>query len=52
MFDSLGKLVGNMTKVATAPLKAALDVTNAIVEPIADAAETVAKEVKRGTGQD
>ena len=49
MFGSLGKLVGDVVDVVTAPVEVALDVTRLVTKPIADAAQTVAKEVKEIT---
>lgn len=49
MFGSLGKLVGDVVEVVTAPVEVALDVTRLVTKPIADTAQTVAKEVKDAT---
>lgn len=46
MFGSLAGLVGDVLKVAAAPVSVALDVTRAVTKPLADAAEEVAKDVK------
>ena len=45
LFKSLGDLVGDVVTVATAPVKIAVDVTSAIVKPVADAAKYVTDEV-------
>jgi hypothetical protein len=46
MFGSLAGLVGDVLKVAVAPVSVAVDVTRAATKPLADAATEVAKEVK------
>jgi preprotein translocase subunit YajC len=46
MFGSLAGLVGDVIKVAAAPVSIALDVTRSVTKPLADAATEVAKEVK------
>ncbi|WP_339733167.1 hypothetical protein [uncultured Pseudomonas sp.] len=46
MFGSLAGLVGDVLKVAVAPVSVAVDVTRAVTKPLADAATEVAKEVK------
>ena len=47
MFDALIDLTKNVVKVAAAPVEVALDVANAVVEPVAEVAEDGTKEVKK-----
>lgn len=46
MFDSLSKLVGDVVDIAVAPIEIAVDVTSALVEPVAVAAKEVVESVK------
>jgi len=46
MFGSLLGLVGDVAKLALAPVAVAVELTAAAVKPVADAADAVAKDVK------
>ena len=46
LFDSLIDLTSNVVKIAVAPLEAAVDVTNAVVKPLADATKEVTDTIK------
>lgn len=46
LFDSIADLATNVVKVAAAPIEVAVDLTNAVVKPMADAAEVVVQDVK------
>lgn len=48
MFKSLFGIVGDVVKVAVAPVEVALDVTRAVTKPIGDMAADLTKEVKDG----
>jgi len=48
MFGSLFGIVGDVVKVAIAPVEIALDVTRTVTKPIADMATDLTKEVKDG----
>lgn len=52
MFGSIGGLLGDVVKIATAPVSIAVDVTRVVTKPIADAAQEVVKEVKDSTKGD
>jgi hypothetical protein len=46
IFDGLTNLAANVVKVAVAPIEMVVDVTNAVVQPIAEAAEDLVEDVK------
>lgn len=46
MFGSIGGIIGDVLKVAAAPVQVAADLTRAVTKPLADAAQQVAKDVK------
>ncbi|MNZ72023.1 hypothetical protein D3C78_903920 [compost metagenome] len=46
MFGSLVGLVGDVVKVAAAPMSIAIDVARSATKPLADAAHDAAKDVK------
>jgi len=46
MFDSLVNLTKNVVSIATAPIEIAVDITNAVVKPVADVARDTTKAVK------
>lgn len=52
MFGALAGLVGDVAKVAAAPVSVAVDLTRAVTKPAADAAEQVAREVKQAVSPD
>ena len=47
MFGSLAGLLGDVVKVATAPVEIALDAARIVTKPAADLAQEAAKEVKQ-----
>ena len=49
MFESLIELVKDTTRIVTAPVEIAVDVADAVVKPVAEAAEAVVEEVKNLT---
>ena len=49
MFKSLLGIVEDVTKIVSAPVEIAIDVTRALTKPIADASQEVVKEVKETT---
>lgn len=46
LFDSITDLVGSVAKVVAAPVEVVVNVANAVVEPLAEAAEEIIKDVK------
>jgi len=46
LFDSLAELTTNVVKVATAPIEVAVDLTNAVVKPMAEAAQFITEDIK------
>lgn len=46
IFDSIFSITGNIAKVVLAPVEMALDVVDAAVQPIADAAKDMVDDVK------
>ena len=46
MFDSLFKLTKNVVDVVAAPITVAAELTRVVTEPLANAANVVAEEVK------
>lgn len=49
LFDSLAGLVGDLAAIVVAPVEVAVDVTAAVVKPLADGARAVVEEVKELT---
>lgn len=47
MFGSLIGLIGDVVKVAVAPVEIALDATRIVTKPLGDIAEAAAKEIKQ-----
>jgi hypothetical protein len=47
MFGSLLGIVGDVAKIALAPVSIAVDVARVVTKPVADLAEEAAKEVKQ-----
>lgn len=48
MLDSLFGVIGDVVKIAAAPVEIASDMTRAVTKPLADAAQEAAREVKEG----
>lgn len=48
MFKSLFGVVGDVAKVAIAPVEIALDVTRVVTKSVADMATGLTKEIKEG----
>ena len=46
LFNSLVDLTSNVVKVVTAPVEMAVDVTTAVVKPLAEAAKDLTDDVK------
>lgn len=46
LLKSLGDLAVNVADVALTPVEMAVDLANAVVQPLADAAETLRDDVK------
>lgn len=48
MFDSIIGLLGNVVKIAAAPVEIAVDVIRAVTRPIADAVSEAVDDIKKG----
>lgn len=46
LFDSLTNLVTDVAKTVTKPVEIAVDITDAVVKPLADGLDELSKEVK------
>lgn len=46
IFDSLTSLVTNVAKIVVAPAEVVVDLADAVVKPLADAAEEIVKDIK------
>lgn len=51
-FDDIAGLVGDVVKVAAAPVQVVASVARAVTKPIAEVAEVIVEEVKDLTGND
>ena len=52
MFRSLAGLVGDVVKIAAAPIEITADLTRVVTKPVADAAEEVRDAVKGATADE